>query len=316
MDLKNYFQLCQDLEIIRRVVFSQRHMVLSPLITLEAEKRAVDLLGKDKDLVQKLGTGIAKVIGNPETPRLDINENENEDAAPTCDRRDRIFAEQSSIGKMFRQKMIASGYESMKTLKKKQKNPQDIIGKPVQRPTNLDFQEEKIDFPVESVQGSHVTRPEGCDSDCKHRYNDCKALIDSLNRELSYEKGQRLKIEQRLSKVEKHTQPANPRKPNQWVLPDETPITTAKTNSIPIGHPRTPDESTLESGMIDLEAKVQHLLEIVDGRSPRMGSQTSPTHKIQTDSQEYTSLLYQQMERGLFPKQAELKTVITKSVHE
>ena len=77
-----------------------------------------------------------------------------------------------------------------------------------------------------------------------------------------------------------------------------------------------PDESTSESGMRDLEEKVAHLLEIVDGRSPRIRCETGPTYKIQTDSQEYTSLLYQQMERGLFPKQAELKTVITKSVHE
>jgi hypothetical protein len=68
--------------------------------------------------------------------------------------------------------------------------------------------------------------------------------------------------------------------------------------------------------MRDLEAKVALLSEIVDGRSPRVGSQTGPNHNIQTDSQEYTSLLYQQMERGLFPRQAELKTVITKSVHE
>ena len=74
LDLKNYFQLCQDLEIIRRVVFSQRHMVLSPLITLEAEKRAVDLLNKDKNLVKKLETGMAKLIGKAQTERLDINE--------------------------------------------------------------------------------------------------------------------------------------------------------------------------------------------------------------------------------------------------
>ena len=85
---------------------------------------------------------------------------------------------------------------------------------------------------------------------------------------------------------------------------------------MPIGDLQTPGESTLESGMRDLEAKVAHLLEIVDGRSPEIESETGPTRKIQTDSKEYTSLLYQQMERGLFPKQAELKTVISKSVHE
>jgi hypothetical protein len=111
LDLKNYFQLCQDLEIIRRVVFSQRHMVLSPLITLEAEKRAVDLLNKDKDFVQKFETGVAKLIGKAKTKHLDINENEieNEDVAPTCDKQDRIFGEQSTIGMMFHQKMEASG---------------------------------------------------------------------------------------------------------------------------------------------------------------------------------------------------------------
>ena len=107
LDLKNFFQLSQDLEIIRRVVFSQRHIVLSPLITLEAEKRAVDLLNKDKNLVKSFGTMISKSIGRFDTDPLDINE--NEDVAPTHDGRDRIFGEQSSIGMMLRQKMKASG---------------------------------------------------------------------------------------------------------------------------------------------------------------------------------------------------------------
>ena len=107
LDLKNYFQLCQDLEIIRRVVFSQRHMVLSPLITLEAEKRAVDLLNKDKDLVQKFETGISKLDGKVEKERPDINE--NDDFPPGCDGHDRIFGEQSCICMMFDEKMKASG---------------------------------------------------------------------------------------------------------------------------------------------------------------------------------------------------------------
>jgi hypothetical protein len=107
LDLKNFFQLCQDLEIIRRVVFSQRHMVLSPLITLEAEKRAVELLKKDKDLVEKLENGMEKLTGKNEMERLDINE--NNDHAPTRDGRDRIYGEQSSIGMMFIQKMKESG---------------------------------------------------------------------------------------------------------------------------------------------------------------------------------------------------------------
>jgi hypothetical protein len=66
-----------------------------------------------------------------------------------------------------------------------------------QRSTKIAFGGEKFDFPDDSVRDSHVTRPKRCDSDCQHRYNDCKALIDSLNKELSYEKSQRLKMEQR-----------------------------------------------------------------------------------------------------------------------
>jgi hypothetical protein len=111
LDLKNFFQLCQDLEIIRKVVFSQRHMVLSPLITLEAEKRAVELMNKDNDFVEKLGNGIGKVKtkvnGKNEMERLDINE--NDDHAPTLDEGERIYGEQSSIGMMFHQKMKESG---------------------------------------------------------------------------------------------------------------------------------------------------------------------------------------------------------------
>lgn len=43
----------QDLEIIRKVVFSERHMVLSPLITLETEKRAISLLAQDECAVKE-----------------------------------------------------------------------------------------------------------------------------------------------------------------------------------------------------------------------------------------------------------------------
>ena len=81
---------------------------------------------------------------------------------------------------------------------------------------------------------------------------------------------------------------------------------------IPDASPRS--RKTPQTGMRDLEAKLAYLLEIVEGRS--LGNNPGPAHKIQTDRQEYTSLLYQQMERGLFPKQAELATVITKSVKE
>ena len=83
--------------------------MLSPLITLEAEKRAVDLMNKDKDFVRGLETGMAKLIGKAELERLDINEKENEDLCQTCDGQDRIFGEKSSIGMMFHKKMKASG---------------------------------------------------------------------------------------------------------------------------------------------------------------------------------------------------------------
>ena len=81
--------------------------------------------------------------------------------------------------------------------KKRQKTPPKILVKRVQRSSKLEFAEEKSNFPDDYAQDSHVTRQERCDSDCKHRYNDCKALIDSLSKELSYEKSHRLNIEQR-----------------------------------------------------------------------------------------------------------------------
>jgi hypothetical protein len=194
-DLKNHFQLCQDLEIIRRVVFSQRHMVLSPLISLEAEKRAVDLLNKDLDFVQKLETGIPKVIRGVETKREDINE--FEDVPPVCDGHDRIFKEQSSICMMFHQKMKVSGQESTMRFQKVHKSPPKKFEKRNKKFTKIAFGGEKFDFPFNSMLDSHLPYPERCDLDCKHRFNDCKALIDSLNKELSYEKSQRLKMEQR-----------------------------------------------------------------------------------------------------------------------
>ncbi len=85
----------------------------------------------------------------------------------------------------------------MKNVKKMQKKPPKILVKRVKRSTKIEFEEGKFDFTVNSIGDLHVNRSERCDSDCKDRHNDCKAMIDSLNKELSYEKGQRLKIEQR-----------------------------------------------------------------------------------------------------------------------
>ena len=41
LDLRSYFQMCQDFELIRRILFKERHQVLSPLVMLEVEKFAV-----------------------------------------------------------------------------------------------------------------------------------------------------------------------------------------------------------------------------------------------------------------------------------
>lgn len=41
LDLKYYMQLAQDVELIKKVVFQERHLVLAPLVALEAEKRVV-----------------------------------------------------------------------------------------------------------------------------------------------------------------------------------------------------------------------------------------------------------------------------------
>ena len=81
--------------------------------------------------------------------------------------------------------------------KKVQKTPPKILIKRVEKSSKLEFAKEEFNIPDDYARDSYVTRPERCDQDCKHRYNDCKALIDNLNKELSFEKGQRLKMEQR-----------------------------------------------------------------------------------------------------------------------
>jgi hypothetical protein len=40
-DLKHLMQLCQDVEMIKRVVFQERHLLLGPIIALEYEKRSL-----------------------------------------------------------------------------------------------------------------------------------------------------------------------------------------------------------------------------------------------------------------------------------
>ena len=48
------FQLFQDVELIKKVVFEQRHLVLAPFVTLECEKKAIEQKNKepgDKDAI-------------------------------------------------------------------------------------------------------------------------------------------------------------------------------------------------------------------------------------------------------------------------
>ena len=42
-DMKHILQLFQDVELIKKVLFEQRHIVLSPLVTIECEKRHLNL---------------------------------------------------------------------------------------------------------------------------------------------------------------------------------------------------------------------------------------------------------------------------------
>lgn len=41
-DLKHMLQLSQDVELIKKVIFEQRHLVLAPLVTIECEKRLLE----------------------------------------------------------------------------------------------------------------------------------------------------------------------------------------------------------------------------------------------------------------------------------
>ena len=41
-DLKHTFQLYQDVELIKKVIFEQRHLVLAPFVTIETEKRLLE----------------------------------------------------------------------------------------------------------------------------------------------------------------------------------------------------------------------------------------------------------------------------------
>lgn len=48
MDLKNYFQLTQDVELIKKILFKKRHLVLRHFVTLESEKRYMEVEQKIK----------------------------------------------------------------------------------------------------------------------------------------------------------------------------------------------------------------------------------------------------------------------------
>jgi hypothetical protein len=83
--------------------------VLSPLITLEAEKPAVDLLDRDRDLVQKFETQFSDLFHRAKSKPLDINESGTQDVAPDYDRKNGIFGEQSSISEMVEEKIKECG---------------------------------------------------------------------------------------------------------------------------------------------------------------------------------------------------------------
>ena len=57
--------------------------------------------------------------------------------------------------------------------------------------------EEKLDFLDNTARNSYQPTTRRCDSGCEDRYNECKAMIDSLNKELSNVDNERLKMGQR-----------------------------------------------------------------------------------------------------------------------
>jgi hypothetical protein len=54
-----------------------------------------------------------------------------------------------------------------------------------------------MEFLDNTPRNSHQTFTQRCDSGCKDRYNDCKAMIDSLTKELWYVDNEKLKMGQR-----------------------------------------------------------------------------------------------------------------------
>ena len=55
LDLKHILQLSQDVEIIKKVLFEERHIVLSSLLTIEAEKRYLKLVKSEEENNLKTG---------------------------------------------------------------------------------------------------------------------------------------------------------------------------------------------------------------------------------------------------------------------
>lgn len=73
LDIKNYLQMCQDFDIIRKIVFKQRHLVLRPFITLEYEKRALIMEEEEgegnKDVIKNEQVSHNKVVPYKKTSK-------------------------------------------------------------------------------------------------------------------------------------------------------------------------------------------------------------------------------------------------------
>ena len=219
LDIKHYLNMCQEFEIIKRILLKERHIVLAPLITIEAEKRANQL----KDLNEESEKENVKIILSKEfNPKVNgiieqnnlynkvscdkpINVNKIEKIPVTCCKKHLVDANfYEAIGNAFLKKTdVKNKSDSEKEKLNKMDNLVYFL-RGCNSKQESSLSESKIDNFNEkkSLQSS-----ENCNqinTDIENQLSSLTEIVNNLKSELTGERAMRQLLENRFNDLEKN----------------------------------------------------------------------------------------------------------------
>ena len=351
LDMKHVLGLIQDLEIIKRVVFQERHQLLSPLVTIESEKREV----RGSDVPVKFNPDGRRLFSfGSEDAEQDMNVPDEEEPKANGGRLS-LFA----FGGL-EQDMNVAGDENLNFDQQRlPKTPSDELPKtPSDEPDSHKLQNQlfgqkvvQVTPRVFPIAGNYEPFPQSishagnAESDSQ-KIEIISKMVLSLQIDLQSERSRREILEEKVKKLENNsTKPSTKKPEDNFPMPSRGSIETDWVDSQKIlnglGSPEmitrfdSPerikgiDEKMKEfRSEYDLKlrslnqnlSEMQSVLAKKSGQGPGENKRSligvSGEVTQQSEGKDYNRFLYRKLERGGFPRQISLQNAMKISLKE